>query len=115
MKPFRVFAFNFLLIAFCGTTIFAQSGRKDTPPSPTPGVNVSEKDAAKTDSSKQNLEPVEFLISGSLNNFVGELNELGKVGYRVSKAFNYGGDAANSQNFAAVLKLENGNTYEYDF
>jgi len=111
-----VFVFGFLLLAFCRTTVFTQSGRKDAQTSSTPNADVSEKETPEANSSDQNLETVRFLVAGNLSRFVEQLNEFGKSGYRVDKAFNFGGDAATySQSFAAVLRLENGNKYEYDW
>ncbi len=66
-------------------------------------------------SEKSDKETARFVKSGNLSQFVQELNELGKIGYRVEKSFNYGGNASRFQGFAAVLKLEEGNTYEYDW
>ena len=115
MKPLKFVFVVFLFTTFCQTVVFAQAGRKDTQTSPTPSVNDPVKETLETKTSDKNLEPVKFLISGNLDKFVGQLNELGKLGYRVDKSFNFGGDAAESQSFAAVLRLQNGNSFEYDW
>ena len=49
-----------------------------------------------------------------INNFVDDLNKNGKVGYRLEKSLSYGGEGP-TQNYAAVLRLDAPNKYEYDW
>ena len=100
MKITKIIFFLSIFLIFTVSTSFAQSGGKD----------ISENKV-----SGKNSEKVRFLNSANLSRFIEELNELGKLGYRVDRAFNFGGDANLSQGFGAVLNLESGNTYEYDW
>lgn len=94
---------NLLLILTFQSITFAQ-------------LKVSSTDNAKAQNVKATaIENIRFVTSGNLSQFVQELNDLSEKGFRVNKAFNYGGDAANSQGFAAVLELDEANTYEYDW
>jgi len=49
-----------------------------------------------------------------INNFVDDLNKNGKLGYRLEKSLSYGGEGP-TQNYAAVLRLDAPNKYEYDW
>jgi len=73
--------------------------------------------APEDDKTSTNFTPekFKFLVSEDLPRFVEEVNKLGKINYRVVKTFNFGGDAARAQSFAAVLELDTENTYEYDW
>jgi hypothetical protein len=64
--------------------------------------------------SPNNLNRFKLVSSVSIGAFVKELNENGKLGYRLEKSLNYGGEGL-SQSYAAVLQLEEGNQYEYDW
>lgn len=86
----------------------AQSGRAPEP-SPTPASRGSQATAGAKD-----LEPVKLILSQGFESFVKDLNEHGRQGYRLEKSLNYGGAGA-SQSYAAVLRLDAGNTYEYDW
>jgi hypothetical protein len=85
---------------------FAQSGRTASP-TPTPQVQ-----AAQIDS--KNLEKVRLVFSNGFDNFIRELNNLGKSGYKIEKVLNYGGEGAG-QFFAAVVRLDESNSYQYDW
>ncbi len=88
-----------IVLIFCLLTAFGQSNEK----------------ADIISTGEKNLEQVEFLLSANFAQYMAELNKLGKLGYRVEKAFNYGGDLANSQRFAAVLRRDSKETFEYDW
>lgn len=75
-------------------------------------VNRPEDDKTSANPTREKFK---FFVSGDLPRFFEELNKLGKLNYRVVKTFNFGGDAAGGQSFAAVLELDTGNTYEYDW
>jgi len=110
----KLIKFEFLKFLFAvivlAVAAFSQSGKKDVQTAPTPTVDQS----VKTESQTVN-EEFQFVLLGDFNKYVEELNRLGKLGYRVEKAFNYGGDAANMQRFAAVLRLDPEAAYEYDW
>ncbi len=61
-----------------------------------------------------NPDSVKLIISSGFENFIKELNDNGKAGYRLDKSLNFGGEGS-TQSFAAVLRLNSGNTYEYDW
>ncbi|HZI20133.1 MAG TPA: hypothetical protein VEY09_16230 [Pyrinomonadaceae bacterium] len=61
-----------------------------------------------------NLEKVKLILSDGFEVFVKDLNENGRLGYRLEKSLSYGG-AGMPQGFAAVLRLDPGSTYEYDW
>lgn len=114
MKFIKLSIFLSLLLILLNIQTFAQSGRKDTQTSPTPSVNISPEAEPEKKADNKDLEEVRFLVSGNLSRFIEELNKLGKLGYRVEKAFNFGGDISKSQSFAAVLKLNLLDTFEYE-
>ncbi len=96
--------------------LFAQSGNKNVQASPTPSVNATPEKKVENLPDKKNLEKDQFVLSEDFYTFINELNRLGKLGYRVEKAFNYGGDmASNLQRFAAVLRLDAEDAFEYDW
>lgn len=114
MKIIKVSLFFTVLIVLSNFQIVAQSGRKDTQTSPTPSVNSTPEKESDNNIDKTELEKVRFLISGNLSRFAEEINKLGKLGYRVEKAFNFGSDFSKSQSFAAVLRLDFLDTFEYE-
>jgi hypothetical protein len=59
-------------------------------------------------------EKLKLIISTGIDNFVKDLNENGKAGYRLENSLNYGGEGA-TQSYAAVLRLDAPNKYEYDW
>lgn len=60
------------------------------------------------------LEKVKLITSTGIDDFVDDLNENGKLGYRLEKSLNYGGEGV-TQSFAAVVRLDAPNKYEYDW
>lgn len=101
VKIETLYCLIFLLICFL--PIFAQIGSKTV-------QNVG------ATSDKKSLEQVQIVISEDFTQFIEELNKFGKLGYRVEKAFNYGGDSgAYSPRFAAVLRIDSETFYEYDW
>ena len=88
----------------------AQSGRTQPTPTPTP----KQQEASQTTSDVPNLEKVKVIESRGFVNFVKDLNEQGRVGYRLEKSVGYGGKGAD-QTYAAVLRLDPGHVYEYDW
>lgn len=109
MKVVRFFSFLMSVsLLTLPTFVFAQSGKKVEQPS----TAVETATPSKT---QDTTKPVtQFVLANDFSRYIEELNKLGKLNYRVEKAFNYGGDAANSQRFAAVVRLDEG-TYEYDW
>jgi hypothetical protein len=87
----------------------AQSGR--TPPrlAPTPAP-TSAPTPEPIDTT--NFEKVKLLVSRGLDEFVRDLNEQGRLGYRVEKSVGYG-DTDERRKYAAVLRLDPGHRYEY--
>ena len=59
-------------------------------------------------------EKVKLIVSTGIENFVRDLNENGKAGYRLEKSLSYGGEGL-TQSYAAVLRMDAPNTYEYDW
>src|ERR1051325_8041177 len=62
----------------------------------------------------QPAEKVKLITSTGLEDFVKSLNDNGKLGYRLDKSLNYGGEGP-TQSYAAVLHLDAPNKYEYDW
>jgi hypothetical protein len=61
------------------------------------------------------LEKVKLITSTGIENFVKDLNENGKAGYRLEKSLSYGGEGP-TQSYAAVVRLDAPpNKYEYDW
>lgn len=83
--------------------IFPQSGRTPAPLPETKAVKPL-----------NDLEKSTFIISNGFDNFLRELNRLGKTGYKIEKSINFGGSGV-SQQFAAFLTLDEGNSYQYDW
>ena len=59
-------------------------------------------------------DKLKLIISTGIDNFVRDLNDNGKAGYRLENSLNYGGEGA-TQSYAAVLRLDAPNKYEYDW
>jgi hypothetical protein len=91
-------------LLFLPAFVFGQSGRTMPPPQPLPA-------AQQTDWTK--LEKFKLVLADGFDNFIGELNNNGKSGYRLEKILNYGGEG-EEQSFAAILRLD-GQIYEYDW
>jgi hypothetical protein len=90
----------------------AQSGRKPPPPAPTPTLAPAPTPAPTPPlADTTNFEKVKLLVSRGLDNFVEDLNEQGRLGYRVEKSVGYGD--GGEWEYAAVLRLHPGHKYEY--
>ncbi len=57
-------------------------------------------------------EKVKLILSTGVENFIKDLNDNGELGYRLDKSLSYGGEGP-TQNYAAVLRLDAPNKYEY--
>jgi hypothetical protein len=90
--------------------LLAQSGRT---PEPT-GTPLIQEKQTQAPADARDLEKVKLILSDGFEGFVKNLNDNGKLGYRLEKSLAYGGVGAR-QSFAAVLRLDPGNTYEYDW
>lgn len=60
------------------------------------------------------LEKVKLITSTGIEGFVKDLNDYGRSGYRLDKSLSYGGEGP-TQSYAAVLRLDAPNKYEYDW
>ena len=93
-------------------TVAAQSGRNPEP-AVTPPAQEKQTQQAPV-AAAGDLEKVKLILSDGFEGMVKDLNEHGKLGYRLEKSLSYGG-AGVRQGFAALLRLDPGNTYEYDW
>ena len=59
-------------------------------------------------------EKLKLITSTGIENFVKDLNENGKLGYRLEKSLSYGGEGL-TQGYAGILRLDAPNKYEYDW
>jgi hypothetical protein len=59
-------------------------------------------------------ERIKLVVSIGIEDFVKELNSDGQLGYQLVRSLNYGGEGP-TQRYAAVLRLDVGNKYEYDW
>ena len=59
-------------------------------------------------------EKVKLIVSTDIENFVKDLNDNGKAGYRLDNSLSFGGEGV-TQSYAAVLRLDAPNKYEYDW
>jgi hypothetical protein len=85
----------------------AQSGRRPPRLAPIPAPAPAPEFIDTT-----NFERVKLLVSSGLDNFVKDLNEQGRLGYRVEKSVGYG-NKDEWRKYAAVLRLDPGHKYEY--
>ena len=60
------------------------------------------------------LEKVKLITSNGIESFVKDLNDNGKLGYRLENSLSYGGEG-RTQGYAAVVRLDAPNKYEYDW
>lgn len=67
-----------------------------------------------TSADAQQPEMFKLIVSVGMDNFVKDLKENGSAGYRLYKSLNYGGEGV-TQNYAAILRIDAGNKYEYDW
>jgi hypothetical protein len=100
-------------ILFLPAFIFAQSGRVSEP-TVTTKVQEKQETPTPTPTNTANLDKVKLILSNGFENFVKDLNDNGKLGYRLEKSLSYGGEGIK-QSYAAVLRLDAGSTYEYDW
>src|SRR5687767_10764562 len=99
--------FSFALQA----SLLAQSGRNPEPAATTPPIQEK---PTPVPAEAGDLEKVKLLLSAGFEGFVKDLNDHGKLGYRLEKSLGYGGVGVR-QSFAAVLRLDPGNAFEYDW
>jgi hypothetical protein len=59
-------------------------------------------------------EKLKLIFSTGIENFVRDLNDNGKGGYRLENSLSYGGEGP-IQSYAALLRLDAPNKYEYDW
>ena len=60
------------------------------------------------------IEKVKLITSNGIESFVKDLNDNGKLGYRLENSLSYGGEG-RTQGYAAVVRLDAPNKYEYDW
>lgn len=111
---FRIFAAGFLVLSFVQIG-FSQSGRK---------VENVKTETAKQDDAVQeavcneNNAIYKYLAYENIKDFSAELNRLGKCGYRLeflTKLFSQLTDQPKDADLLAIVKLEPGNKFEYDW
>jgi hypothetical protein len=59
-------------------------------------------------------DKVKLISSVGIEAFIQDLNDNGSIGYRLEKSLNYGGEGP-TQSYAAVLRLDTSNKYQYDW
>jgi hypothetical protein len=91
------------------SNVAAQSGRKQMPPTPTLAPTPAPKPEFVDTT---HFEKVKLIVSVGLDDFIRDLNEQGRLGYRVEKSVSYG-DPGGWRKYAAVLRLDPGHVYEY--
>ena len=69
---------------------------------------------SKTNQGSAPLEKFKLITATGIEGFVDELNQNGALGYRLDKSLNYGGEGP-TQSYAAVVRLDAPNKYEYDW
>ncbi len=109
-----IFVLFFIISLVLLVFLFAETGIGSSPKAASAS---NEKLVAQTQTpvgSIQQLEKIKLIISTGIDSFIKELNDNGKLGYRLDNSVNYGGEG-ETQSFAAVLRLDAGNTYEYDW
>ncbi|HEV2761706.1 MAG TPA: hypothetical protein VGV38_01830 [Pyrinomonadaceae bacterium] len=90
----------------------AQSGRQQPPPlSPVPPEQPA---PAPTPAGTTNFEGFRLVVSRGPDAFVRDLNEQGRLGYRVEKSVGYGNNT-DGWTYAGLLRHEPGHTYEYAY
>src|ERR1043166_1728903 len=60
------------------------------------------------------LEKVKLITATGIEDFVKDLNDYGRSGYRLEKSLSYGGEGP-TQSYGAALQLDAPNKYEYDW
>jgi hypothetical protein len=79
---------------------------------PVTAARTSENQA--TNQASAQLQKTVFITATGIDSFVDELNEHGKLGYRLENSLSYGGEGP-TQSYAAVVRLDAPNKYEYDW
>jgi hypothetical protein len=69
---------------------------------------------ASASAQSEPAEKVKLITSTGIDNFIKDLNDHGKGGYRLDNSLNFAGEGA-TQSFAAILRLDAPNKYEYDW
>ena len=117
----RILGVIFCLLAFCAIG-FSQSGRTVVSPTPTPTPEVKPSNSEPTKNiipCEKGLEKVLYIPLKKPNEFVEELNRLGKCGYRLEKAARipFGIEPADRQEIfiSGVVKFDTEDTYEYNW
>lgn len=100
----------FLIILTFPISLAAQSGRVIEPPTP-PLSPAKAEETAKVPSCEMGLDEMIYLYLRPADQFVEELNRLGKCGYRLEMA----GDKGGSYLFGVVKKDSGNNKYEYQW
>ena len=77
-------------------------------------ITIKRKSQGQASAASESLEKVKLINSVGIDDFVRDLNANGKLGYRLERSLNYGGEGA-SQSFAAIVRLDAPNKYEYDW
>ena len=108
LKALLLFTASLLVLQ---SSAAAQSGRKPPRLAPTPAPTPAPKPELIDTT---NFEKVKLLVSRGLDDFVRDLNEQGRLGYRVEKSVSYG-DTGERRKYAAVLRLDPGHRYEYAY
>src|ERR1043165_1429379 len=62
----------------------------------------------------EQLEKVKLITATGIEDFVKDLNDYGRSGYRLEKSLSYGGEGS-TQSYAAVLQLDVSKQFEYDW
>lgn|GEM_PF-699520 len=104
LKALLLFAASLLALQ---ANAAAQSGRRPSRLAPTPAPTPAPEPINTT-----NFEQVKLLVARGLDDFVKDLNEQGRLGYRVEKSVSYG-NKDERRKYAAVLRLDPGHKYEY--
>jgi hypothetical protein len=69
---------------------------------------------ASASAQSEPVEKVKLITAIGIDNFIKDLNEHGKAGYRLDNSLNFGGEGV-TQSFAAIVRLDAPNKYEYDW
>jgi hypothetical protein len=80
----------------------------------TPAVPEKQEARAQAPTDAERLEKARLITAYGFDAFIRSLNDNGQLGYRLDKSLSYGGEGA-TQTFAAVLQLDEGSKYEYDW
>lgn len=113
MSSLRVISFAIVFAMIYPLSLLAQNGQKNVPTQSTPSISSADR-ATKADGD-QAQEKFQLVLLGNFALYIEELNRLGKMGYRLEKAFNYGGNSSFSQKYAAVMTLDAEESFEYDW